>query len=62
MKIEKMSLATLEGKLSRKEMKEIMAGSGNGCADYYCGRDALPCCAPQDICSGAHSTAVCRRR
>ena len=28
MKTVKMSLANLEGKLSRKEMKEIMAGSG----------------------------------
>ena len=33
MKTVKMSLANLEGKLSRKEMKGIMAGSGSG----YCG-------------------------
>ncbi|WP_343613206.1 hypothetical protein [Flavobacterium sp.] len=30
MKIQKMSLATEQGKLSRKEMKTIMAGSGLG--------------------------------
>lgn len=30
MKTVKMSLANLEGKLSRKEMKGIMAGSGGG--------------------------------
>ncbi|MFT3947002.1 MAG: hypothetical protein QM763_08525 [Agriterribacter sp.] len=31
MKKIKMSLANIEGKLSRVEMKKIMAGSGDGC-------------------------------
>ncbi len=35
MKTIKMSLANIEGKLSRKEMKGIMAGSGSG---GYCGQ------------------------
>ncbi len=35
MKTIKMSLANIEGKLSRKEMKGIMAGSGGG--GGYCG-------------------------
>lgn len=37
--LEKMSLATIAGKLTRKEMKNIMAGSGSG------GRpDYVQCC------------------
>jgi hypothetical protein len=32
-KLEKISLANIEGKLTRKEMKTIMAGSGEDCAD-----------------------------
>ena len=31
MKTTKMSLANIQGKLSRTEMKNIMAGSGAGC-------------------------------
>lgn len=31
MKTKKMSLANIQGKLSRTEMKNIMAGSGSGC-------------------------------
>ncbi len=31
MKTQKMSLANIQGKLSRAEMKNIMAGSGSGC-------------------------------
>ncbi len=34
MKTVKMSLATIQGKLSRGEMKNIMAGSGDG--NFYC--------------------------
>lgn len=40
MKTTKMSLANIQGKLSRNEMKSIMAGSGAGrCKDRhtYCG-------------------------
>ena len=32
MKTVKMSLATIQGKLSRAEMKNIMAGSGDNCS------------------------------
>ena len=35
MGIQKMSLANIKGKLSRTEMKNIMAGSGATCT-YYC--------------------------
>lgn len=42
MKRLKMSLANIEGKLSRAEMKKIMAGSDGGClgctANYDCQR------------------------
>ena len=32
-KLEKISLANIKSKLNRNEMKNIMAGSGNGCPD-----------------------------
>lgn len=44
MKTVKMNLANMQGKMSRKEMKEIMAGSGSG----GCG---TVCSEPKD-CSG----------
>ena len=48
MKTKKMSLANIQGKLSRAEMKNIMAGSGaDGCgdADTYCGAGSgVTCC------------------
>lgn len=31
-----MSLANIQGKLSRAEMKKIMAGSGGNCNTYSC--------------------------
>lgn len=34
MKTKKMSLANIKGKLSRAEMKNIMAGSGLDCTHY----------------------------
>jgi hypothetical protein len=37
MKTVKMSLATIQGKLSRAEMKNIMAGSGDNCGSIICG-------------------------
>lgn len=36
MKTQKMSLAAIKGKLSRAEMKNIMAGSGSGYCGYKC--------------------------
>lgn len=36
MKNVKMSLANIQGKLSRKELKSIMAGSGDTCATQKC--------------------------
>ncbi len=36
MGIKKMSLATIQGKLSRQEMKNIMAGSGGSSCATYC--------------------------
>lgn len=64
MKTVKMSLANLEGKLSRKEMKVIMAGSGEPatCAKYYCGANSLPCCDPADICDSPSTSGKCVRR
>ena len=53
MKTQKMSLANIQGKLSRAEMKNIMAGSGGRCytqcdingANFYsdsCGNNPCP--------------------
>ena len=36
MKVEKMSLANIQGKLSRTEMKNVMAGSGVDNCQTYC--------------------------
>jgi hypothetical protein len=49
MKTQKMSLANIQGKMSRAEMKNIMAGSGGACMteyEYECGivRTPYPCC------------------
>ena len=37
MQTKKMSLANIQGKLSRTEMKNIMAGSGSGSGGYCIG-------------------------
>ncbi len=47
MKTTKMSLANIQGKLSRMEMKKIMAGSSDQCWDKPCISDTE--CA---MCSG----------
>ncbi len=47
MKTKKLSLANIEGKLSRAEMKNIMAGSGGDCQgfDQQCSTiNHLNCC------------------
>ena len=51
MKTTKMSLANIKGKLSRAEMKKIMAGSGTDCliGEY---------CAANDQC-GAYQGCYC---
>jgi hypothetical protein len=56
MGIKKMSLATIQGKLSRQEMKNIMAGSG--------GSGYGTCCTPQGDCggiSGCTQWSVCNQ-
>ena len=51
-----MSLASLKGMLSRAEMKNIMAGSGFGCAksgescDRAGNTNGVHCCAGADKC------------
>jgi len=58
MKTVKMSLENMMGKMSRKEMKTIMAGSGGGgCTNYYCCSE-LPCCDPAAVCSNATSSGT----
>jgi hypothetical protein len=42
MKTTKMSLANIQGKLSRAEMKNIMAGSGGKCGDLCFTADDCP--------------------
>ena len=58
MKTKKMSLANIQGKLSRAEMKKIMAGSGGACPYTACDLN----CNSQNNCKcygGGTSNAVC---
>lgn len=63
MKTTKMSLANIQGKLSKAEMKKIMAGSGGEViagAGYKCCRDnyhtsSSQCAAGWSCISGAHA-------
>jgi hypothetical protein len=54
MKTTKMSLANIQGRLSRTEMKNIMAGSGSGC---YTGVD---CYLNQALCIQAGKSGKAR--
>jgi len=59
MKTTKMSLATIQGKLSRAETKNIMAGSGGetcNCNSSDTCPTATPCCVS---CSGGSYAGVC---
>jgi len=61
----KMSLANLQGKMSRKEMKNIMAGSG-GCNNKICHSDTdccseFPKCAPIPNWAGTSACAYNNR-
>jgi hypothetical protein len=48
MTVQKLSLATIKGKLSKNEMKKIMAGSG-GCIGAGCG--SFRPCPSMCVCS-----------
>lgn len=61
---QKMSLANIKGKLSRAEMKNIMAGSGGGYLEefsYDCGYPpSLGCCSPNRCEANAtNSGTIC---
>ena len=62
MKTLKMGLENIQGKMSRMEMRNIMAGSSGSCSNYSCGADQLPCCSSSDICSGPYKSSVCTKR
>jgi hypothetical protein len=50
MKTLKMSLANIQGKMSRLEMRNIMAGSGSdGCQDTICTSNS-DCCTTDPYC------------
>lgn len=59
-----MSLANLKGKLSRTEMKNIMAGSGGGGAyciseyGYNCGPANLCCWTLECVSNGTNSGTI----
>lgn len=60
MKTQKMSLANIQGKLSRAEMKNIMAGSGTNCLgkySYSC-NGTLKCCAGLSCDTNATNTGT----
>ena len=50
MQTKKMSLANMQGKLSRSEMKNIMAGSGSGSCTASCPSASLTCTSPTGSC------------
>lgn len=62
MKRMKMSLATIEGKLSRTEMKNIMAGSGGAgtcgtkCDQTCKGADGTTCAGVEGTCNKTSSS------
>ncbi len=64
MKTVKMSLENMIGKMSRKEMSKIMAGSGgnNECSNDYC-KSSSDCCpgAPKCVPIYNYSGNVCAR-
>jgi hypothetical protein len=52
METKKMSLANIQGKLSRGEMKKIMAGSG----DFACAPNGADCPSPNGVPDGCCGT------
>ena len=60
MKTQKMSLANMQGKLSRAEMKNIMAGSGvSGCGGYLTTCDSMRKCCDHWKCSRTSGPGAC---
>ena len=66
MKTQKMSLANIQGKLSRAEMKNIMAGSGSKCSysgctvyDSYTGKTYAGSCGYISAVPGNPLTSNC---
>lgn len=61
----KMSLANMQGKLSRAEMKNIMAGSGGGeCLDEYsvdCSSTAVCCSGLSCVRNGTNTGTICMK-
>ncbi len=59
MKRSKMSLANIEGKLSRAQMKNIMAGSGGGTCNCNSKEDCTTSSPYCVACSGGPKHGVC---
>ena len=61
MKTKKMSLANIQGKLSRTEMKNIMAGSGTGGTCKLSNNDSRLCYCSTGMgqCSGTTCSGSC---
>jgi|LakWasMet15_LOW5_FD_contig_61_739405_length_307_multi_6_in_0_out_0_1 hypothetical protein len=59
MQTQKLSLANIQGKLSRAEMKNIMAGSGNGCVERWGICNATDLCCEGLTCSTGNGTNHC---
>jgi hypothetical protein len=58
MKTQKMSLANIQGKMSRTEMKKIMAGSGGGSCTIEWGPICRPGLCPH-ICFNPAPLLIC---
>jgi len=59
MKTEKMSLANIKGKLSRSEMRTVMAGSGAGCTKCTKPGQMGNECSSSQICVNYVGTGPC---
>jgi hypothetical protein len=60
METKKMTLATIQGKLSRAEMKNIMAGSGSlNCITYLGICDSTRTCCSDLKCNTSTGTGAC---
>ena len=61
MQTQKMSLAKIQGKLSRAEMKNIMAGSADVCvkANKSCDPNGVKCCSTISCVQGSSGSYLC---
>ena len=62
MHTQKMSLANIKGKLSRAEMKNIMAGSSQKCGDTGCTPGQQSTCPSTCPCTNGNNSWTCQTK